>query len=98
MAVAFAGNSTAIQEMFKRVAEYFTESRTRIMITIIITTLTTAVIVVIALIIVIIVMRIRALGFRDATGFAVASLGPWRLGLRDSGFMAQGPNLGVSEN
>ena len=24
MAVAFAGNSTAIQEMFKRVAEYFT--------------------------------------------------------------------------
>merc|ERR1712050_703668 len=25
MAVAFAGNSTAIQEMFKRVAEYFTE-------------------------------------------------------------------------
>ena len=53
MAVAFAGNSTAIQEMFKRVAEYFTESRTRIMITIIITTLTTAVIVVIAVIIVI---------------------------------------------
>ena len=26
MAVAFAGNSTAIQEMFKRVAEYFTAS------------------------------------------------------------------------
>ena len=24
MAVSFAGNSTAIQEMFKRVAEYFT--------------------------------------------------------------------------
>jgi len=24
MAVTFAGNSTAIQEMFKRVAEYFT--------------------------------------------------------------------------
>ena len=25
MAIALAGNSTAIQEMFKRVAEYFTE-------------------------------------------------------------------------